>query len=82
MCTDCSLACLPCCVLCCAVLWCVQLFGQDQLLLRCAAHPSLSRPVAAALLPQLLRVAKREETLRVQLWGAGGLRGGCVQGVG
>lgn len=59
------------CVLRCAVLWYLQLFSQDQLLLRCAASPSLSKPVAEALLPQLLRVAKREETLRVQLWGAG-----------
>jgi hypothetical protein len=49
----------------------MQLFSQDQLLLCCAASTSLSRAVAECLLPQLLRVAKREETLRVQLWGAG-----------
>jgi hypothetical protein len=49
----------------------MQMFSQDQLLLRCAASPSLSKPVAECVLPQLLRVAKREETLRVQLWGAG-----------
>lgn len=47
------------------------MFSQDQLLLRCAASSGLSAPVARHLLPQLLRVAKREETLRVQLWGAG-----------
>jgi hypothetical protein len=49
------------------------LFSQDQLLLCCAASSGLSRAVAECLLPQLLRVAKREETLRVQLWGAGGI---------
>lgn len=72
--------------LCCcrvAVLLCcctAQLFCQDQLLLRCASSPSLSRPVAQCLLPQLLRVAKREETLRVQLWGAGAHQEGVGRG--
>jgi hypothetical protein len=48
-----------------------QLFSQDQLLLSAAASADLSPAMACQLLPQLLRVARREEVLRLQLWGAG-----------
>lgn len=48
-----------------------QVFSQDRLMLATAASGGLSRPMAAFLLPQMLRMTRREEVLRLQLWSAG-----------
>ncbi|WIA16623.1 hypothetical protein OEZ85_013288 [Tetradesmus obliquus] len=49
----------------------VPVFSQDRLMLAAASSPVLSRAVAGSLLPQLLRLTRREEILRLQLWSAG-----------
>jgi hypothetical protein len=58
-----------------------QVFSQDRLMLATAASPGLSRAMAGCLLPQMLRLTRREEILRLQLWSAGGTAGfGWQQG--
>jgi hypothetical protein len=49
----------------------VQVFSQDRLMLATAASAGLSRAMAGCLLPQMLRLTRREEILRLQLWSAG-----------
>jgi hypothetical protein len=53
----------------------LQVFSQDRLMLSAASSGTLSKAVAGCLLPQLLRLTRREEILRLQLWSAGGAEG-------